>query len=94
MIVVNFYKSILLIFLIILYYGLKIASKNRYFNLLIHSRKRILKNFFQLELFYIIHLGFLIKFSSGFFIPKIYIGHPMVGFFFLFWIWSNEKFCK
>ena len=85
MIVLNFYKCILLIFFIILCYGLKIESKNRYFNPLDSKQTKNFKGFFAIGII-LHHLGFNEKLSpkSRYFIPKYYIGIPMVGIFFFF----------
>ena len=85
MIVLNFYRCILIIFLIILCYGLKIESKNRYFNPFDSQQTKNFKGFFSIGIL-LHHLGFMAKFSrnSRYFIPKYYIGHPMVGIFFFF----------
>jgi hypothetical protein len=94
MIDLTFYKCILLIFLIILCYGLKIESKNKFFNPFDSQQTKNFKDFFSIG-FVLHHIGYMLTISSKsrYILPKYYIGYPMVGIFF-FWIWGNEKFFK
>ncbi len=71
MIVLNIYRCILLIYLIILCYGLKIESKNRYFNPFDSQQTKNFKGFFSIGIL-LHHLAFMTEFSpnSKYIIPK------------------------
>ena len=83
--VLNFYKCILIIFLIILCYGLKIESKNKFFNPFDPKQTKNFKGFLSIGII-LHHLGYMVKYSakSKYAIPKYYIGYPMVGIFFFY----------
>ena len=83
--VLNFYKCILLIFLIILCYGFKIESKNKFYNPFNSQQTKNFKGFFAIGIL-LHHLGYMGEYSqnSKYVIPKYHIGYPMVGIFFFF----------
>ena len=73
MIELNFYKYILIIFLIILYYGLKIESKNKYFNPFDSQQIKNFKGFCSIEIL-LHHLGYLVHlFLNSRYYIQIYI---------------------
>ena len=60
----NFYKCILLIFLIILCYGFKIQSKNKFYNPFSSQQTKNFKGFFSIGIL-LHHLGYMAKFSQN-----------------------------